>query len=163
MPNHICAMNSPETERALTQPEHALARSVFGDAIDLNRVRIIRQKWFPFQPRKVTMAPRGAIHFHPKGSAYCDCFASNTVGSQGHLIHELVHVWQHQRGINLILRRHPFCRYSYTLQPGWTLERYGIEQQAEIVRHTFLLRQGVVVPGAPSLATLESILPFKPA
>jgi len=153
----------PPEERALTDRERVLALSVFGDAIDLKRVRIVRRKWFPFQPRKVTMAPRGAIHFHPKGDAYCECFASNTIGWQGHLIHELVHVWQHQQGVNLVLRRHPFCRYSYSIKPGWTLERYGIEQQAEIVRHTFLLRRGIVVPGAPSLATLESILPFKPA
>jgi hypothetical protein len=149
--------------RSLTEPERVLARSVFGDAIDLDSVRLYLRKWWPFQPRKVTMAPRGAIHFHPKGHSYCDCFASNTIGWQGHLIHELVHVWQHQQGVNLILRRHPFCRYSYAIKPGWTLERYGIEQQAEIVRHTFLLRHGVVVPGAPPLATLESILPFKPA
>lgn len=150
-------------ERPLTEAERALARSVFGDALDLDTVRIRHRKWWPFQPRRVTMAPRGNIHFHPQSPNYCDCFASGSIGYQGHLIHELVHVWQYQQGVNLILRRHPFCRYSYTIKPGWTLERYGIEQQAEIVRHTFLLRQGIVVPGAPPLATLESILPFKPA
>lgn len=85
------------------------------------------------------------------------------VGRQGHLIHELVHVWQHQQGVNLLLKRHPFCRYDYVIKPGWTLERYGIEQQAEIVRHAFILRRGVAIPGAPPLATLESILPFRPA
>src|SRR3546814_7085715 len=92
---------------------------------------ICHRKWWPFQPRRVTMAPRGHIHFHPESPSYCDCFASASIGYQGHLIHELVHVWQYQQGVNLILRRHPFCRYSYTIKPGWTLERYGIEQQAE--------------------------------
>lgn len=144
----------------MTAPERRLAAAMFGDAIDYDAVRIVRGKWFPFQPRNVTMAPRGAIHFHPDGTSYCDCFAGNSLASQGHLIHELVHVWQHQRGINLVLRRHPFCRYDYVIRPGWTLARYGIEQQAEIVRHTFLLRHGVTVPGAPPLPTLESILPF---
>ena len=43
--------------------------------------------------------------------------------------------------------------------PG-ALKRYGIEQQAEIVRHAFLLRAGVAVAGAPDLATYETILPF---
>lgn len=146
--------------RPLTQAERALARGVFGDTIDLDPVRIRRRKWFPFQPRNVTMAPRGHLHFHPASDAYRDCFAAEHLGLQGHLIHELVHVWQHQQGINLVLRRHPFCRYSYAIRPGWALARYGIEQQAEIVRHAFLLRQGVIVPGAPPLATLESILPF---
>lgn len=81
---------------------------------------------------------------------------------QGHLIHELVHVWQHQRGINLLLRRHPFCRYDYRFEPGKPFARYGIEQQAEIVRHVFLMRRGQSVEGKPSLQELEEILPFKP-
>lgn len=157
------AMSPNSPGRPLTEIERVLARSVFGNALDLEAVRIRREKWWPFQPRHITMAPRGHVHFHPRGGYYCDCFGAAAVGLQGLLMHELVHVWQHQQGINLLLKRHPFCRYSYAIKPGWTLERYGIEQQAEIVRHTFLLRQGVLVPGAPPLATLESILPFKPA
>ena len=152
--------DDPRQGRPLTDAERALARGMFGTAIDLDPVRIYRRKWFPFQPRNVTMAPRGHLHFHPAGDAYRDCFASAGLGLQGHLIHELVHVWQHQQGLNLVLRRHPFCRYHYSIKPGWTLARYGIEQQAEIVRHVFLLRRGAVVPGAPPLARLESILPF---
>lgn len=146
--------------RPLTDAERALAAGMFGTALDLDAVRILARKWWPLQPRNVTMAPRGHIHFHPHGQSYCDCFGGATLGQQGHLIHELVHVWQHQQGINLMLRRHPFCRYSYTIKPGWSLERYGIEQQAEIVRHAFLMRRGATVPGAPPLPTLESILPF---
>lgn len=156
-------MTAPDPDsRPLSAAERMMARSVFGDAIDYDPVRIVRRKWAFFQPRSVTMAPRGHIHFHPQGTSYCECFASASISRQGHLIHELVHVWQHQRGINLVLRRHPFCRYDYSIKPGWKLERYGLEQQAEIVRHTFLLRHGVALPGAPPLATLESILPFAP-
>ncbi len=146
--------------RPLTAAERALAASMFGDAIDLDPVRIHRRKWFPFQPVNVTMAPRGHLHFHPAGTAYRACFASAELGLQAHFIHEMVHVWQHQRGVNLVLRRHPFCRYHYTIKPGWMLPRYGIEQQAEIVAHVFLLRRGAIVPGAPPLSTLETILPF---
>ena len=72
----------------------------------------------------------------------------------------MTHVWQHQRGVWLPLARHPFCRYHYSFVPGWPLKRYGIEQQAEIVRHAFLLRAGARVIGAPDLATYEGILPF---
>jgi hypothetical protein len=77
----------------------------------------------------------------------------------------MVHVWQAQtRGRwYLVTRRHPWCRYDYTLKPGWPLERYGIEQQAEIVRHAFLLGQGAAVPGAPPLASYRAILPFAAA
>lgn len=146
--------------RALTEAETALAASVFGRAIDYGRVRVHARKWWIFQPRRVTMAPDGQLWFHPSGGLYCDCFAARDHAAQGLFIHEMTHVWQHQRGIFLPLARHPFCRYSYSLKPGWPLDRYGIEQQAEIVRHAFLLRRGVAVPGAPPLAQYESILPF---
>ena len=56
--------------------------------------------------------------------------------------------------------RHPFCRYDYAVLPGKPFARYGIEQQAEIVRHAFLLRQGVAVAGKPGLDVYEALLPF---
>lgn len=147
--------------RSLTQAERNLAASIFGDAIDYETVRLNRKKWFPFQPVQTVMAPNGAIWFHPKGSLWCDDFCQTSVRRQGLFLHEMTHVWQHQKGIFLPLRRHPFCRYSYSLKPGWPLHRYGIEQQAEIVRHVFLLREGLEVPGAPGKVSYESILPFK--
>jgi hypothetical protein len=42
----------------------------------------------------------------------------------------------------LLFARHPFCRYDYTLVPGKRLTAYGIEQQAMIVQHAFMLRRG---------------------
>ncbi|MBK5264473.1 MAG: vgr related protein [Alphaproteobacteria bacterium] len=150
----------PATSRPLTRSERALATSIFGDAIDYDRVVIHNRKWFWLQPRHITMAPDGHIWFHPKGSLFCADFCGTSILLQGLFIHEMTHVWQHQNGVRLIIRRHPFCRYDYSLKPGWTLERYGLEQQAEIVRHIFLLRQGFRVPGAPPLAHYDGILPF---
>ena len=149
-------------QRPLTPGETRLAGSVFGDAIDYPRVRIANRKWIFFQPPRVTMAPMGNIHFHPKGGLYRDDFAAAPLHEQGLFVHEMVHVWQHQKGIFLPLKRHPFCRYDYALHPGRPLERYGLEQQAEIVRHAFLLRSGGDVPGAAPLAQYESLLPFTP-
>lgn len=148
-------------ERPLTEGEVVLARSVFGDAIDLSKVTIRRRKFFPLQPRRTTMAPRGHLHFHPQSPGYCDDFGASGLASAGHFIHEMVHVWQVQvRGPWFLLtRRHPFCRYAYSLKPGWKLERYGIEQQAEIVRHAFLLSRGKTVAGAPTLESYRAILP----
>lgn len=148
--------------RGLTDGERALAASVFGGAIDYDPVRIARRKWAFFQPRDTVMAPRGCIHFHPRGHAYRDDFAAAALPDQGLFIHEMVHIWQHQRGIFLPLVRHPWCRYDYAVTPGRPLHRYGIEQQAEIVRHAFLLRHHARVPGAPPLAQYETILPFAP-
>ncbi|HEX7710186.1 MAG TPA: vgr related protein [Sphingomonadaceae bacterium] len=150
----------PGGERPLTAGEIALARSVFDEAIDYGNVRIRRRKWFPFQPRRVTMAPRGHIHFHPRGDAYADDFSTASLAAQGLFIHEMTHVWQHQRGIFLPLRRHPLSRYRYQLVPGRPLSRYGIEQQAEIVRHAFLARHGATPPGAADSGALEALLEF---
>ena len=106
------------------------------------------------------MAPDGHLWFHPKNDLFCEDFCDRDLAFQGLFIHELVHVWQHQQGIFLPLKRHPFCRYDYSLKPGWKLAQYGIEQQAEIVRHVFLLRNGAKVPGAPPLSQYDGILPF---
>ena len=137
-------------ERRLTDGEVELAKTIFGNAIDYSKVKIWRKKWWPFQPRRITMAPRGHLHFHPQGDSYCDDFSQASISLKGFFIHELVHVWQSQKygSWYLPLRRHPFCRYDYSLKPGWPLERYGIEQQAEIVRHAFMLRNGYRLAGA---------------
>lgn len=148
------------TDRSLTPAEIALARSVFGDAIDYAPVRIANRKWIFFQPRNTTMAPRGNIHFHPGGGLYREDFGEAGIALQGLFVHEMVHVWQHQRGIFLPLKRHPFCRYDYALKPGQKFGKYGLEQQAEIVRHAFLLRKGATVAGAPPLKQYETLLPF---
>jgi len=161
-------MSAPEPacpvggERRLTAGEIALARTMFGDAIAYSSVQVKRRKFFPLHPRGVTMAPMGHLHFHPGAAHYCDDFAVASLHQQAHFIHEMVHVWQAQtRGRwYLVMRRHPWCRYDYALKPGWTLEQYGLEQQAEIVRHAFLLRHGAQVAGAPPLAAYETILRF---
>jgi len=108
------------------------------------------------------MAPRGHIHFHPQGRSYCDDFALAHPASQGHFIHEMTHVWQTQtRGDwYLLLHRHPWCRYDYSLKPGWSLKQYGIEQQAEIVRHAFLLRAGLKLAGVGDPAAYEKLVDF---
>ena len=146
--------------RTLTARESALAKSIFGSALDYAKIRIHNRKFWWFQPRRITMAPDGHLWFHPKNTLFCEDFCDRDIALQGLFIHELVHVWQHQQGIFLPLKRHPFCRYDYSLKPGWTLDRYGIEQQAEIVRHIFLLRNGVKVAGAPALSQYDGILVF---
>jgi len=155
---HSVAM-SP-AHRALTPGEIALARSLFADAIDYSKVRLIHRPWWPLQPKTTVMAPTGNIHFHPRGETWSDDFAADTLAAQGLFLHELTHVWQTQTNGRywLPLMRHPFCRYSYTLRPGQPFAHYGIEQQAEIVRHIFLAERGVILPQRPPRA----LLPFSP-
>lgn len=149
--------------RRLTEGERALAASMFGSAIDYDPVRIHRRKYWPLHPKRAIMAPDGHIWVHPWGALWSDDYSSASLSLQGLFIHEMTHVWQAQkRGkYYLPLMRHPFCRYAYTVRLGWPFDRYGLEQQAEIVRHVFLLRNAKSFPGAPALAQLESILPFQ--
>ena len=108
------------------------------------------------------MAPRGHVHFHPLGEHYCDDFSLVSPIRQGLFIHEMTHVWQTQTlgDWYLLFHRHPFCRYDYSLKPGWKLEQYGIEQQAEIVRHAFLLRNGVRLAGVGDRAAYDLLVDF---
>jgi hypothetical protein len=144
-------------KRSLTPGETALARSIFGAAIDYSRVRLVKRKWWPFHPRNAAMAPLGHIYFHPLAGGWSDDFSAEPLGRQGFFIHEMTHVWQTQaKGrFYLLLMRHPWCRYGYTIEPGKPFERYGLEQQAEIVRDIFLAARGASI-GAPPRA----ILPF---
>ena len=144
--------------RPLTPGEIALCRSVFADALDYGRVNLVKRKWWPFQPRNSAMAPMGNIYFHPEGGAWSEDFAKESLRRQAFFIHEMTHVWQAQaRGrFYLPLMRHPFCRYSYRLEPGKPFESYGLEQQAEIVAHRFLADRGVTLEQCPP----GNLLPF---
>lgn len=145
--------------RPLTSGEIALARSVFGNAIDYSRVRLFKRKFWPFQPARFIMAPMGHIHFHPDSEAWSDDFSAEPIGRQAFFIHEMTHVWQAQaKGrFYLLLMRHPFSRYDYVLTPGKSFSRYGIEQQAEIVAHRFLADRGARLAQVPP----RELLPFE--
>lgn len=108
------------------------------------------------------MAPRGHLHFHPGGTAYCDDFSAQGLARQGLFLHEMTHVWQTQTKGSwyLVLNRMPWSRYDYSLKPGWTLERYGIEQQAEIIKHAFLLRRGIKLAGVADKSAYDLLVNF---
>lgn len=151
--------------RLLTPGEIEMSRSVFGDAIDYSSAQLVRRKWWPFQPRGIVMAPCGHIHFHPDNPDWREDFSKAELPLQGLFIHEMTHVMQsQQRGrFYLPLMRHPFCRYSYTVREGRPFDRYGLEQQAEIMRHLFLMRQGRSVPDSGKLALVADHLSVGPS
>jgi hypothetical protein len=146
------------TSRSLTAGEIALARTVFGQAIDYRRVRLHHRKWWPFHPRGTAMAPMGHIYFHPVDGGWSDDFSLEALRRQAFFIHEMTHVWQAQKGgrFYLPLMRHPFCRYAYRLKPGKPFNHYGLEQQAELVANHFLAIQGFAAANAPP----AELLPF---
>lgn len=104
------------------------------------------------------MAPMGNIYFHPNGGGWSEDFSKEPLRAQGFFIHELTHVWQAQKGgrFYLPLARHPFCRYRYEIVPGRPFTRYGLEQQAEIVRHIFMAERSTDTAAPP-----RSLLPFR--
>jgi hypothetical protein len=149
--------------RRLTAGECTIVASVFGATIDPGCCLIKQTRWWPLQPRNIVMAPDGHLYFPPGCPGYQGDFSIESRARQAFFLHEMTHVWQHQCGTNLILARGLFARYHYLpLLPGKAFELYGIEQQAEIVRHYWLLRHGIDVPGAPALADYEKLLPFLP-
>ncbi len=134
-----------------------MARSIFGNAMDYPKVRLFEGKWWPFHPRGAAMAPSGSIWFHPNGGGWSEDFSQEPLSSQAFFMHELTHVWQAQRGgrLYLPLMRHPLCRYGYELQPGKPFRKYGLEQQAEIVRHRFLADRGFPAQPLPPRELLD--------
>ena len=149
--------------RVLTEPERELIAAMFGVAIDPTPVTVRQSRWWPFQPCGTVMAPMGHLHFHPADPGYRDCFGCSDARRQAFFLHEMTHVWQsqHRGRWYLPLMRHPFCRYAYDFVPGRRFVDYGLEQQAEIVRHVHLMRHGIAVQGKPTLATLVALLPFR--
>lgn len=147
----------PATIRPLTTGEIALAKAVFGDALDAAAVTVRRAKYWALHPWWVTMAPDGHVWCHPNGFNWSTDYSACTIGLQAHFVHELVHVWQVQTGGHLALRRPPLARYRYRLTPGKPFHRYGIEQQAMIVEDAFRARAR---GDAVTLAALSPLLPF---
>ena len=147
--------------RALTAGELTAAKGVFGDAIDWDRVRIHARGFTPFQPKHVAVSPLGAVHYRR-----ADCLSdfSTSWSDMAWLIHELVHVWQFQTGVWVIVRGLFERRYAYgVLDPATPLHRYGIEQQAAIVEDWFRRTRGVPPHrGSGSDADYRAVIPFLP-
>lgn len=144
--------------RGLTNGERALARSVFGDALDTARVRVHARPFVPGQLARTAIAPNGHVYFHA-----CDHvpdFAAAPLHVQAWFVHELVHAWQHQQGRRVWLHGLVDRRYRYVLELGKPFARYGIEQQAEIVHDWFLLTRGRALPGRAGLDAYARVIPF---
>jgi RHS repeat-associated protein len=146
--------------RPLTEGEIAMSKDVFGNDIDYSLPRVFRRTYSPIgQRRGVAVAPNGNIYFHP--SDYVDDFSSQGISGRAWFMHEMTHIWQHQQGVNVALRGIFSRQYEYLpLESGKAFRSYGIEQQGDIVRDYYLLRQGYHVQGAPPISTYQSLLPF---
>ena len=139
--------------RPLTPGEQTLARSVFADSIDYAAVRIHHRNFVFWQGANYIITPNGHIYLGRKLRGLAD-FSAAGLAMQGLFIHEMAHVWQHQQGVNVLLRGGleqvwHFCgfnQYRYQLEAGKALGQYKLEQQGEILRHYFLAQHGQATP-----------------
>lgn len=126
--------------RLLTPGETELAKSVFGSTIDYNTVWIHKESYLPFdlQNEHTAMTPNGEIYFR---NEYRDDFSASLPYLQHLFIHEMSHVWQRARGVNVIARGliSWLVSYRYKLD-GRLLSEYPMEQQAQIIADFFTLQ-----------------------
>lgn len=141
-----------------------MARSVFQDAIDYTRVRVVRGSFLPFnlQDQNTAMTPRGSIHFMP--AQYRDDFSRESAGGKLFFIHEMVHVWQWQLGYNCMLHGLLLAltggyigqrAYRYDAAAlALSLSDYNMEQQGELIAHYF----GATQLGVPAMVATAPFL-----
>ena len=134
------------TTRPLTPGEIAMAREMFGDALDCAPVRIWAQ---PFGFGRVFVAGRWFGRdwiIWPKDKLLPDYADPDVpVARAAVLIHELAHVWQAQQGVNLAFAKlkagdRPDC-YAYEIGEATTWYTLNIEQQAMAVEDEFRRRR----------------------
>src|SRR3712207_1470084 len=93
----------PLTTRRLTPGELALAEAEFGDALDPACVHVLCApvpKLRPFVPGEVLWSGRYLVVW-PAREAWRD-FSNLRPGQVARFLHELVHVWQAQNGVDLL-------------------------------------------------------------
>lgn len=122
--------------RPLTKGEKAIVYSVFGDALQLDNIRL-KTAWWVLKGYAVS--PNGHVYFHP--ADFCEDFSQQSLGQRAWLVHELTHIWQIQQGVQVFWRALLNRRYGYQLQPNRLFASYGVEQQARMVEDYYKRRE----------------------
>lgn len=156
----------PETPRSgrwrrLTEGERDLAAQVFGASLDAGRVRLLA---IPFWNRAFVAG--GGWIVWPARAMRPDFAAPDVpLAEQAVFVHELVHVWQAQHGLNLLFAKlragdGPGA-YAYDLAGEVRFAGLNLEQQAMVVEDAFKRLHGVAGAHAALAyaAVLEDALP----
>ncbi|WMY72635.1 type IV secretion protein Rhs [Buttiauxella selenatireducens] len=127
--------------RLLTPGEIGLACSLFDFSVHYNQVWVHRGGYLPFnlQDNYTAMTPDGEMWF--QDGVYQNDFSIPYVDGQHLFLHEMMHVYQKQRGM-WVKTRGAFswaADYTYSLDKA-TLSDYSMEQQACIVSDYWLLK-----------------------
>lgn len=132
---------NPGGIRQLTVGEIALAKTLYGYSIRYSQVWVHWESYLPFnlQPINVAMSPDGEMWFRD-GTYSPDFSLDSDIPKKHRFMHEMMHVWQTQKGMFVRTRGlfSRFADYSYSLDKA-DLLHYGLEQQASIVSDYWLL------------------------
>lgn len=135
--------------RALTPGERALAVEVFADDLKLDPIRILAAPW-PFTRAFVPGRWFGRDWIVWPARDLAPDLSAVELRRQAVLVHELVHVWQAQRGVNLLTGKLKAgdgpTAYAYAVSDDCLWPGLNIEQQAMIVEHRFRLSRGGTAP-----------------
>nr|WP_318379249.1 type IV secretion protein Rhs [uncultured Enterobacter sp.] len=127
--------------RVMRAGEIHLAQQLYGHSIHYEKVWIHHGSFLPFdmQENHTAMTPTGEIWFEQK--LYKDDFSRSDLSLKHIFMHELMHVWQKERGMNVIMRGliSGVTDYHYKLDK-YRLSDYSMEQQASIVSDYWLLK-----------------------
>jgi hypothetical protein len=136
--------------RPLTPGEVELAREAFGETLDYRPIRFLPSPW-PFDRAFVPGRWFGRDWIVWPAKALPSDLSTAPLKLQSTFIHELTHVWQAQRGVNLLTGKlragDSAASYAYPLADDCDWDRLNIEQQAMVVEHRFRLSRGLSVPG----------------
>ena len=149
-------------KRGLTEGEKALARRVFGDKVSLDTVRFVASPK-PFDRAFVAGRWFGRDWIVWPGASLAEDYSREPkLSRRATFIHELVHVWQAQQGVNLALAKiragDTADAYGYVADETSRWDGLNIEQQASVVEHAYRLSEGGTAPAAK--AFYRSIAPF---
>lgn len=135
--------------RGLTPREQRLVREALGDAVDLATVRFFPTPW-PFDRAFVPGRWFGRDWIAWPARQLPVDFAAAPLRLQAILIHELVHIWQAQTGVNLLTAKMKAGdrpeSYQYVVSDDCHWGGLNIEQQAMVVEHRFRLSRGERTP-----------------
>lgn len=144
----IATLKLPEGQkRRLTEGEIAMARTVFGDAVDYEKVWIHSHGWWlflGFQDKRTAVTPNGEMYV-PR-AIYMDDFSAGKPDDRGKALfmHEMVHIWQYQ--MDYWIKLHAMwvtirgaSAYAYNLTAASQLSDFNMEQQGNIVSDYYMI------------------------
>lgn len=130
-------------KRKLTFGEVKMLSRVFDDSINYLAVRVNDGSLIP--ATEYSMTPGNTVYM--ANGSYRDDYSESTLEHRYLFVHEMAHVWQHQRGDHVVLGAMLSRRYYYDFDKPH-LSDYGIEQQASIIADYWMLKSFGVISWA---------------